>query len=277
MSKFLLAIDVGNTQTVVGIYEGGRTASGNPATGLVGHWRFATVANRTGDELAVLLDGFLTADNRDFQEDIYGVAVSSGVPRVTASLRQMVNRYLDCEPVVIAPGVKSGISILYDNPHEVGADRIANAAGAYDLCQSACIVVDFGTGTTFDAISDKGEYLGGAIAPGVEISLDALVGQAAALRAVELTKPRSVIGKSTVESIQSGVLYGYAAQVDGICDLFTAEMQSDLSGPAVARGEVKILATGGIADNIVPFTSSIKKVEPWLTLHGLRIIWEKNQ
>ena len=281
MSKFLLAIDVGNTQTVVGIYEEGRTASGNPATGLVGHWRIATVADRTEDELAVLIDGFLAADGRDFQEDIYGVAVSSGVPRVTASLRQMVNRYLDCEPVVIAPGVKSGISILYDNPKEVGADRIANAAGAYDLCQSACIVVDFGTGTTFDAISDKGEYLGGAIAPGVEISLDALVGRAAALRAVDLTEPRSVIGKSTVESIQSGVLYGYAAQVDGICDLFTIEMQSTASGPAAAvpaaKGAVKILATGGIADNIVPFTSSIKKTEPWLTLHGLRIIWEKNQ
>lgn len=289
MSKFLLAIDVGNTQTVVGIYEEGRTASGNPAAGLVGHWRIATVADRTEDELAVLIDGFLAADGRDFQEDIYGVAVSSGVPRVTASLRQMVNRYLDCEPVVIAPGVKSGISILYDNPKEVGADRIANAAGAYDLCQSACIVVDFGTGTTFDAISDKGEYLGGAIAPGVEVSLDALVGRAAALRAVDLTEPRSVIGKSTVESIQSGVLYGYAAQVDGICGLFTAEMQgafsqSAASGPAAeptaspaAAGEVKILATGGIADNIVPFTSSIKKTEPWLTLHGLRIIWEKNQ
>lgn len=293
MSKFLLAVDVGNTQTVVGIYEKGQTASGDPAAGLAGHWRIATVADRTEDELAVLIDGFLAVDGRDFQEDIYGVAVSSGVPRVTASLRQMVRRYLDCEPVVIAPGIKTGISILYDNPREVGADRIANAAGAYDLCQSACIVVDFGTGTTFDAISDKGEYLGGAIAPGVEISLDALVGRAAALRAVDLTKPRSVIGKSTVESIQSGVLYGYAAQVDGICDLFTAEMQgavaqSASSGPATATataptaapaaaGEVKILATGGIADNIVPFTSSIKRVEPWLTLHGLRIIWEKNQ
>lgn len=289
MSQFLLAIDVGNTQTVVGIYEEGRTTSGNPAAGLVGHWRIATVADRTEDELAVLIDGFLAADGRDFQEDIYGVAISSGVPRVTASLRQMVSRYIRCEPVVIAPGVKSGISILYDNPREVGADRIANAAGAYDLCQSACIVVDFGTGTTFDAISDKGEYLGGAIAPGVEVSLDALVGRAAALRAVDLTEPRSVIGKSTVESIQSGVLYGYAAQVDGICDLFTAEMQgafpqSAASEPAAeptaspaAAGEVKILATGGIADNIVPFTSSIKKTEPWLTLHGLRIIWEKNQ
>lgn len=294
MSKFLLAIDVGNTQTVVGIYEKGQTASGNPATGLVGHWRIATVADRTEDELAVLIGGFLAVDGRDFQEDIYGVAISSGVPRVTASLRQMVSRYLDCEPVVIAPGIKTGISILYDNPREVGADRIANAAGAYDLCQSACVVVDFGTGTTFDAISDKGEYLGGAIAPGVEISLDALVGRAAALRAVDLTEPRSVIGKSTVESIQSGVLYGYAAQVDGICDLFAAEMRgavsesaasgSTASEPATAQtaapaaaGEVKILATGGIADNIVPFTSSIKRVEPWLTLHGLRIIWEKNQ
>lgn len=276
MTQFLLTIDVGNTQTVVGIYEEGQTVSGNPATGLVGHWRVATVADRTEDEMAVLIDGFLAADDRDFQQDIYGVAISSGVPRVTASLRQMVNRYLDCEPVMIAPGIRTGISILYDNPREVGADRIANAAGAYDLCQSACIVVDFGTGTTFDAISDKGEYLGGAIAPGVEISLDALVGRAAALRAVELTKPRSVIGKSTVESIQSGVLYGYAAQVDGLCDLFIDEMQSAVSGPA-ASGDVKILATGGIADSIVPFTSSIKRVEPWLTLHGLRIIWEKNQ
>lgn len=270
--KLLLAIDVGNTQTVIGIYEDGHSDKADASAGLVGHWRIATVASRTEDEIAVLIDGFFSGHNRDFLREVGGVAISSGVPRVTASLRTMAARYLACETVVLAPGVKSGIAILYDNPREVGADRIANAAGAYDLYQSACVVVDFGTGTTFDAISSRGEYLGGAIAPGVEISLDALVQRASALQAIELLKPRSVIGKSTVESIQSGVLYGYASQVDGLCERFLEEMAST----GAANGEIQVIATGGIADVIVPFSKSIKQVEPWLTLHGLRTVWEKN-
>lgn len=282
--KLLLVIDVGNTQTVIGIYEAGHAHSQDASAGLVGHWRIATVASRTEDELAVLFDGFLSGHSRNFLTDIGGVAISSGVPRVTASLRSMTARYLTCEPVVLAPGVKSGIAILYDNPREVGADRIANAAGAFDLCRDACIVVDFGTGTTFDAISPKGEYLGGAIAPGVEISLDALVERASALAAIELLKPRSVIGKSTMESIQSGVLYGYAAQVDGLCRLFCEEMSEELSeemseelSEELSADSITILATGGIADVIVPFCEAIDRVEPWLTLHGLRMVWDKNQ
>ena len=270
----MLVIDVGNTQTVVGIYEPGHSQSREAEAGLVGPWRIATVADRTEDELAILLDGFCTMQDRDFSSDIGGVVISSGVPGVTASLRSMSQRYLACEPVVLGPGVKSGISILYDNPKEVGADRIANATGAYDLCRQACIVVDFGTGTTFDAISSKGEYLGGAISPGVEISLDALVARASALHAVELLEPRSVIGKNTVEAIQSGVLYGYGAQVDGLCRRFVAEMQA--GGQAGAGEEVRILATGGIAGVIVPYCEVMEQVEPWLTLHGLRMVWEKN-
>lgn len=298
-SELLLVVDVGNTQTVIGIYEERQEAEATdvsstsdslPASALparkardnlVGHWRVATEANRTEDELAVLIDGFFMVHEhksptrksptsksppRKSLSDITGVAISSGVPRVTASLRSMVSRYLNCEPVVIAPGIKTGISILYDNPKEVGADRIANAAGAYDLFRTACVVVDFGTGTTFDAISAKGEYLGGAISPGVEISLEALVGKAAALQSVELRKPRSVIGKSTMESIQSGVLYGFGSQVDGMCRLFLEEM-----------GEALVVATGGIADIVVPYTQSVCEVEPWLTLHGLRVVWERNQ
>ena len=167
--------------------------------------------------------------------------------------------------VVLEPGVKSGMPILYDNPKEVGADRIANAVGAYDLFGGPCVVVDLGTATTFDAISEAGEYLGGAITPGVAISLDALFAHAAALRRVELVEPRSVIGKSTVESIQSGALYGFAGQVDGLCRRFAAVL-----------GECTVVATGGLSELIAPYSDEIEYVEPWLTLHGLRIIFERN-
>ena len=166
---------------------------------------------------------------------------------------------------MLGPGIKSGMAILYDNPREVGADRIADAVGAHDLFGGPTIVVDLGTATTFDAINDKGEYLGGAIVPGVAISLDALFTQAAALRSVELLEPRSVIGRSTVESIQSGVLYGYAAQVDGMCERFEREL-----------GTATVVATGGLSSLIAPHTSRVQHVEPWLTLHGLRLIYERN-
>ncbi len=260
----LLAIDVGNTQTVMGLYE--RDADrGGAASGLVEHWRIATVADRTADELAVMVRGFLEMGEWDLA-DVSGLAISSGVPRQTTSLRAMASRHLSFDPIVIEPGTKTGMAILYDNPHEVGADRIANAVGAYDLYGGPTIVVDFGTGTTLDATSANGEYLGGAIAPGVEISLDALFDRAAALRSVELAEPRNVIGKSTVESLQSGALYGYAAQVDGLCRRFVAEL-----------GECTIVGTGGLASLIAPYTAAIERVEPWLTLHGLRIVFERNQ
>lgn len=262
----LLAVDAGNTQTVVGLYQ----LDGEPATGrrpeenLLDHWRISTAASRTSDEVAVLLQGFLALRGFTFT-DLHGIAVSSGVPRVTAALRDLSERYLDFEPVVIEPGVRTGIAILYENPKEVGADRIANAVGAFDLYGGPTIVADFGTATTCDAVSAKGEYLGGAIAPGIEISMDALTGRAAALRAVELIPPRNVLGKSTVESIQSGAVFGFAAQVDGLC----ARIEQEL-------GECTIVATGGLCELIAPWSERIQHTEPWLTLHGLRLVHEKN-
>ncbi len=269
----LLAIDVGNTETVVGLFaddltkppEGTGHLDGSEPTGLAHHWRLSTVAERTADEHALLLTQLLDLDGLDIEHAVTGIAVTSSVPLVTANLRLMVSRWFDVPSVVLEPGVKSGMPILYDNPKEVGADRIANAVGAYDLFGGPCIVVDLGTATTFDAISAAGEYLGGAITPGVAVSLDALFAQAAALRRVELVEPRSVIGKSTVESIQSGALYGFAGQVDGLCRRFAAVL-----------GESTVVATGGLAELISPYAEEIEYVEPWLTLHGLRIIFERN-
>jgi len=257
----LLAIDVGNTQTVIGLYK-----SGDESHQLLDHWRIATNAVRTSDELALMFSEFLLTAGHDWRADLSGVAISSGVPSVTFELRRMCERYLDIEPVVLGTGVKTGMPVLYDNPKEVGADRIANAVGAFDLYGGPTIVVDFGTATTFDVISGAGEYLGGAIIPGIEISLDALFGRAAALRRVELVEPRSVIGKTTVESIQSGVIYGYSAMIDGMCDRIEEVI-----------GEATVIATGGLGDLISPYTESIEHVEPWVTLHGLRLIWEKNR
>ena len=257
----LLAIDVGNTQTVIGLY-----GNDDASVDLLDHWRIATNHERTSDEHALLFQEFLSFAGHDWQRDVSGVAISSGVPSVTYELRRMCERYLNIEPVVLGAGVKTGMPVLYDNPKEVGADRIANAVGAFDLYGGPTIVVDFGTATTFDVISTAGEYLGGAIIPGIEISLDALFGRAAALRRVELVEPRSVIGKTTVESIQSGTIYGYSAMVDGMCDRIEEVI-----------GEPTVIATGGLADLIAPVAESIEHTEPWLTLHGLRLIWQKNQ
>jgi type III pantothenate kinase len=178
----------------------------------------------------------------------------------------MVERWFGATPLIIGPGVRSGMPILYDNPKEVGADRIADAVAGRDLYGIPLVVVDFGTATTFDAVSSRGEYLGGAICPGVEISMNALVASAAALRKVELTPPRGVIGRSTVESMQSGAIYGFGAQADGMVRAFRAEL-----GP-----ETKVIATGGLAAVIAPFCDQIDAVEPWLTLHGLRLLYERN-
>jgi type III pantothenate kinase len=262
----LLVVDAGNTQTVVGLYDlDGTSASGRqPDDGLVDHWRISTASTRTSDEMAVLLQGFLALRRASFA-DIEGIAVSSGVPRVTAAIRDLTDRHLDFDPIVIEPGVRTGIAIIYENPKEVGADRIANSVGAFDLYGGPTIIADFGTATTCDAVSANGEYLGGAIAPGIEISMDALVGHAAALRAVELKPPRNVLGKSTVESIQSGAVFGFAAQVDGLC----ARIEDEL-------GPCTIVATGGLADLIAPHSERIQHTEPGLTLHGLRLVYEKN-
>jgi type III pantothenate kinase len=214
----------------------------------------------------MILTQLLNLEGLDLREMVSAIAVCSSVPSVTTQLRRMASRWFgDIDITVLGPGTKSGMPILYDNPREVGADRIANAVGAFDLYGGPSIVVDLGTATTFDIVSAKGEYLGGAIAPGVAISLDALYAHAAALRAVELVEPRSVIGRSTAESIQSGVLYGFAAQVDGLVERIESEM-----------GTSNIIATGGLASLVAPHTKYVQHVEPWLTLHGLRIVHDRN-
>jgi type III pantothenate kinase len=276
----LLAIDVGNTETVVGLYDleadaepkgPGASAAiaseGESARGLAFHWRLSTASARTTDEYAVVIAQLLDLEGLDIASTVGGVAISSSVPEVTSQLRRMASRWLpEAHCVVLGPGTKSGMPIRYANPKEVGADRIANAVGAYDLYGGPCVVVDLGTATTFDAISSDGEYLGGAIAPGVAISLDALYTHAAALRAVELVEPRAVVGQSTEEAIQSGVLYGFAAQVDGMCERFEQTL-----------GESTIVLTGGLSSLIAPYTTSTDFVEPWLTLHGLRLVYERNR
>ena len=270
----LLAIDVGNTETVIGLFGpeppeaadamGFARASGEH--GLTHHWRISTDADRTPDEHAMVLTQLLDLEGLDLRTAVTAMAIASSAPAATTQLRRMANRWFSSLALtVIGPGTKSGMPILYDNPREVGADRIADAVGAFDLYPGASIVVDMGTATVFDVVSERGEYLGGAIAPGVAISLEALYSHASALRSVELVRPRSVIGRSTVESIQSGVLYGFAAQVDGVVERILEEL-----GPAT------VIATGGLAGLISPHTKHIQHVEPWLTLHGLRIVHERN-
>ena len=253
----LLCVDAGNTQTVIGLFNDKELAD---------HWRIASVSERTADELALAIQQFLGFHGFSFESQIDGVAISSGVPRVTTELREMCNRYFGFAPLVLEPGVRTGMPILYDNPKEVGADRIANAVAAYDLYGGPSIVVDFGTANTIEAVSEQGEYLGGAIFPGIEISMDALFERAAALRRVELIEPRGVIGKSTVESIQSGALYGFSGQVDALVERFQQEL-----------GDCTVVATGGLAEPILPHSKTIQHYEPWLTLQGLRIIFERNR
>jgi len=270
----LLAMDVGNTETLIGLFGnvgpdapdamGFARATGEH--GLAYHWRISTVSERTPDEHAMVLTQLLDLEGLDLRAAVTSMAICSSAPAVTTQLRRMAKRWFsDLDLTVIGPGTKSGMPILYDNPREVGADRIADAVGAFDLYPGASIIVDMGTATVFDCISAKGEYLGGAIAPGVAISLEALYSHASALRSVELVRPRSVIGRSTVESIQSGVLYGFAAQVDGLVERILEEL-----------GEATVIGTGGLAGLIAPNTKHVRIVEPWLTLHGLRIVHERN-
>jgi type III pantothenate kinase len=252
----LVAIDCGNTHTVIGLFSNRE---------IVDHWRIATMSERTSDELALMFQQFLslygTAD-----EPITGMVIGSGVPRITAALREMSERYFGFSALVLEAGVRTGMPILYDEPRNVGADRIANAIGAYDLYEGPTIIVDFGTANTVDAVSERGEYLGGAIFPGIEISLDALFARAAMLRRVELVAPKNVIGKSTIEAIQSGAVYGYTGQVDGLVERFEAEL-----------GKCAVVATGGLAELIIPHSRTIEHLEPWLTLQGLRLVYERNQ
>ncbi|MDQ3575375.1 MAG: type III pantothenate kinase [Actinomycetota bacterium] len=257
----LLALDVGNTQTVIGLFDGAQ---------LISHWRVATNADRTADEHALLVTQLLDLAGHTVEETVTGMAISSTVPSLKATLRAMAKRWFEVATMVLEPGVRSGIPILADNPREVGADRIANALSVHHLYGGPAIVVDFGTSTNFDVVSSKGEYLGGAIAPGIEISMDALLARAAALQDVELVEPRSAIGKTTVECMQSGVLYGFAGQVDGLC----RRIQAELAHTEVR--ECTVVATGGLSSLIAPLSETIQHHEPWLTLHGLRLIFERN-
>ncbi|HXF57666.1 MAG TPA: type III pantothenate kinase [Actinomycetota bacterium] len=253
----LLAIDIGNTQTVVGVFRGEE---------LRHHWRMATRPERTADELALLLGGFLEQEGMSFSREITGVVVASVVPDQTQALREMVRRYFHFRPVVVEPGVRTGMPILTDNPKEVGADRIVNALAAYTKHGGPCIVVDFGTATTYDCVSERGEYLGGAIAPGVQVSAAGLFAAAARLPRPEIVPPRSAIGRNTVDALRSGLVLGTAAEVDGMVE----RMQKELGGHAV------VVATGGLAELIVPLCARVDHHEPWLTLEGLRLVFERN-
>jgi len=253
----LLAINVGSTESVLGVFE---------RTELGWTWRMATRRERTADELALLYGGFLEQRGLSFSRQITGVVMASVVPDQTAALREMVRRYFHFSPVVVEPGVKTGVAVLTDNPKEVGADRIVNALGAFSKYGGPAIAVDLGTATTYDVVSEAGEFLGGAIAPGLQVSAGGLFAATARLPRVEISQPRSVIGKNTIESLQSGLLYGTAAEVDGMVE----RIQKELGGNAT------VVATGGLAALIVPFCHSIDHHEPWLTLEGLRLIYEKN-
>ncbi|HEY7049433.1 MAG TPA: type III pantothenate kinase [Jatrophihabitantaceae bacterium] len=256
----LLTIDIGNTNTVLGVF------SDTAANELVRSWRIKSDARNTADELALafrgLLDGF----------KITGISACSTVPAVLRELRLMLaDYYADVPTMIVEPGVRTGVSVLTDFPREVGSDRICNTAAAHHLVGGPAIVVDFGTSTNFDVVSARGEFLGGALAPGIEISLDALAARAAQLRKVELVEPRSPIGKNTVESLQSGILYGFAAQVDGLVRRIVDELHR-----TAHTGEVTVIATGGLAPLVVDESETIVDHRPDLTLLGLRLVFERN-
>jgi type III pantothenate kinase len=252
----LLVVDVGNTQTHLGTFRDGE---------LLHDWRFATVRDSTADELGARLRSLLELRELAFA-DLDASILSSTVPQLRPEWTAMAERYLGHEMPVVGPGLKTGMPIRMDNPREVGADRLVNAVAAYDRLGGPCVIVDFGTAITYDVVGAAGEYVGGIIAPGVEISMEALTSRAAAIPKIDLTPPRALIGKSTVEAIRSGVIHGFAAQVDGMLERLREEL-----GDATAA-----VATGGLAGAIVPFCEQIEDVDPLLTLTGLRLIYERN-
>ncbi|MBC7341001.1 MAG: type III pantothenate kinase [Clostridia bacterium] len=252
----LLAIDIGNTHVVLGVYRDKE---------LVADWRISTRLERSEDEAGMLVRELFAFKGLDFK-DITAAVIASVVPPLTPVIENMCQQYLHLRPLVVGPGTKTGMPIRYDNPHEVGADRIVNAVAAYDRYGGPVIVVDFGTATTFDAISAQGEYLGGAIAPGIGISVEALFRYAAKLPRVEIVKPRAVIGKNTVSSMQSGIVYGFLGQIEGI----VSRMQKELGGKAA------VVATGGLSRLFGQESPLIDAVDPYLTLEGLRLIYERN-
>lgn len=257
----ILVLDVGNTNIVLGIYEEKK---------LLVEWRLSTDYKRTSDEYAIQVSQLFNQSEIDMK-DIEGVIISSVVPNIMYSLEHMIRKYFNTTPIIVGPGVKTGINIKYDNPKEVGADRIVNAVAAFEMYKKPLIIIDFGTATTFCAIAKNGDYLGGTICPGIKISSEALFERAAKLPRVELIKPETVICKNTVASMQAGIIYGYIGQVDYIVNKMKQEM--------VAKGEedIVVIATGGLAKLIAKDSLTIDNVESFLTLEGLRIIYQKNK
>jgi type III pantothenate kinase len=254
--SLLLAVDVGNTNTVLGAFRGDE---------LVGHWRIKTVAERTSDEYAVLMKSLLELDGYAWGTVRAGI-VSSVVPPAVFGLQRFFKRHCGGAALIVGPGIKTGMPILYENPREVGADRIVNSVAAYEKVRGGCIVVDFGTATTWDVVTAKGEYLGGVIAPGIQISAEALYQHAAKLPRVELARPSKVIGKNTVASMQSGLLYGYAGMVDALVERLRGELEYP----------VKVLATGGLASLVASESKTIEECDELLTLRGLKILYDRN-
>ena len=264
----LLVLDVGNTNTVLGVFAKAAcdgTGESRDYELMVANWRVATIATQTVDEYGVLFRNLFAMDKIEVQ-GVHGIIISSVVPPVDSTLRHVCERYFNTKPLFIEPGVKTGMPVLYDNPAEVGADRIVNSVAAFEKFGGPCIVVDFGTATTFDCVSAKGEYLGGVISPGIGISADALFEKTARLPRVAIRKPARVIGSNTVGSLQSGLYYGYLGLVDGILQRLLEEMGE----------ETTVVATGGLASLIGKGSKYIKHVDDLLTLDGLRLIWERN-
>ena len=253
----LLAVDIGNTETTIGVFD---------SLELIQTWRIATQPERTSDELALLITSFLRLGRLPRDADISGFAVSSVVPRATLAMRDLVPHYFDVDPVIVEPGIRTGMPIRIDNPKEAGADRICNAVAAFEEYGGPAIVVDLGTATTFDAVSAEGELLGAAIAPGLAVAANALVQRTAQLRRVEFVAPPHAIGKSTLEAVQSGVVLGYASLIEGMVE----RIRKELGGSAAT------VMTGGFAEVMEPNLICIDVVDPWLVLKGLRIIYERN-
>jgi type III pantothenate kinase len=253
----LLCIDIGNTNIVLGLYRGEELAA---------HWRIATDHQRLADEYAILLIELFR--HRGYSvDDVDGIAIASVVPPLLGTFVGLSEDYFDCTPLVLDAGVRTGVRIRYDNPRDVGADRVANAVAAHRLYGGPACVVDFGTATIFDAVSAEGDYLGGAIAPGIVIATEALFARTAKLPRIDLMSPPKAIGSNNVQAIQSGILFGYVGLVEGMVSRFRQELGPDM----------KVIATGGLAEIIAQETDAIQSVDPWITLKGLRLIYEMNE